>query len=222
MLKNLGAIKMKWLCAAGVSLLLLGSVGDATAQPSQAEPTRADAMKVASAVLGLASQQKETNQAFAQRVAPEFKRLVATETMTRVVFGPAWRTMSPSNREEAIELYSLLVMRTLRGGYEAVLPSQFGVASGEMFRSKPGSVSVIQITCVTLKMADCIYYSAESKAGDYQIEFQLLPVDGQWRVVEMNIAGMYLQQQYISVFRSAINASSIESVLKQLRARVTS
>ncbi|CAB3662608.1 Toluene tolerance, Ttg2 [Achromobacter denitrificans] len=219
-LKNCGATMKERLWRAGLIFLLLGMFGSATAQPTQA--IGADAMKVASAVLGLASLQKETKQSFAQRVGPAFRRLVAIETMTGVVFGPAWRTMPTSQQAEAIELYSLFVMRTLQGFYEAVLPSQFGAATGEMLRSKPGSVTVIQITCLRLNMADCIYYSAKSQAGEHQIELQLLYIDGKWRVVEMKIAGLYLQQTYLSVFRSNINSSSVERLLEHLRARVNS
>ena len=122
-------------------------------------------MKVASAVLGLASLQKESKQDFYRRVGLEFRRLVETETMTSVVFGPAWVTMSQSQQAEAIDLYSRLLMRTLQSLFEAALPLQFGLVSGEMFRSTPGSVTVIQITCIKLKIADCIYYSAESKSA---------------------------------------------------------
>lgn len=71
-------------------------------------------------------------------------------------------------------------------------------------------------------MADCIYYSAKSQAGEHQIELQLLYIDGKWRVVEMKIAGLYLQQTYLSVFRSNINSSSVERLLEHLRARVNS
>lgn len=216
--KLAGATMKKRLCSAGVIVLLLGMFGSATAQSTQSRG--ADAMKVASAVLGLASLQKESKQDFYRRVGLEFRRLVETETMTSVVFGPAWVTMSQSQQAEAIDLYSRLLMRTLQSLFEAALPLQFGLASGEMFRSTPGSVTVIQITCIKLKIADCIYYSAESKAGDYRLELQLLHVEGKWRVVEMNVAGLYVQQEYISVFRSNIKSGSIEKLLEQLRARV--
>jgi phospholipid transport system substrate-binding protein len=199
-------------------LLLMGSPGSGTAQPSQ-KPD-ADAKKVAAALLAIASPQKETKQAFAQRVGPTFKRLVATETMTRVVLGPAWGSMSASRQAEAVDLYSRLLMRTLQGAFEGSLPSQFVLESGEMVRSKPGSATVIQITCLTLKTADCIYYSAKSKANEFTMAFQLLYIDGKWQVVEMYTSGMSVQQTYYSNFSSIIKSSSVENVLEKLRARV--
>lgn len=201
-----------------LSFLLVGSSGSATAQSSQ-KPD-ADAKRVATALLGMASPQKETKQAFAQRVGPTFKRLVATETMTRVVLGPAWGSMSAARKAEAVELYSRFLMRTLQGTFEGPLPSQFVLEAGEMFRSKPGSVAVIQITCLTLKMADCIYYSAKSKANEFTMEFQLLYIDGKWQVVEMYVSGMSVQQAHYSNFSSIIKSSSVESFLEKLRTRV--
>ncbi|MGS1107985.1 ABC transporter substrate-binding protein [Achromobacter anxifer] len=201
-----------------LGFLLMGSPGSGTAQPSQ--KSDADAKRVAAALLAIASPQKETKQAFAQRAGPTFKRLVATETMTRVVLGPQWGTMSPPRQAEAVELYSRLLMRTLQGAYEGPLPSQFVLESGEMFRSKPGSATVIQITCLTLKAADCIYYSAKSKANEFTMEFQLLYIDGKWQVVEIYMSGMSVQQTYLSSFRSIIKSSSVEDFLEKLRARV--
>ncbi|QKH38523.1 ABC transporter substrate-binding protein [Achromobacter pestifer] len=203
-----------------LGILLMGSPGSATAQPS--EKTNADAKRVATALLAIASPQKETKQAFAQRVGPSFKRLVATETMTRVVLGPAWRTMSPSRQAEAVELYGRFLMRTLHGAFEGPLPSQFALESGEMFRSKPSSIAVIQITCLALKMADCIYYSAKSKAREFTMEFQRLYIDGRWRVVEIYTSGLSVQQTYHSSFSSIIKSSSVEKFLEKLRARVDS
>lgn len=201
-----------------LGLLLMGSPGSGTAQPSQ-KPD-ADAKKVAAALLATASPQKETRQAFAQRVGPAFKRLVATETMTRVVLGPAWGSMSASRQAEAVDLYSRFLMRTLQGAFENPLPSQFVLEAGEMFRSKPGSATVIQITCLTLKTADCIYYLAKSKANEFTMAFQLLYVDGRWQVVDMHVSGMSVQQVYHSNFSSIIKSGSVEKLLEELRARV--
>ncbi|MNL28363.1 Toluene tolerance, Ttg2 [compost metagenome] len=113
-------------------------------------------------------------------------------------------------------------MRTLQGAYEGVLPSKFALESGEMRQSSPNSVAVIQLTCLRLKMADCTYYSAKSRAKSFQIEFQLLNVEGKWQVVEMNLSGLSVQQTYMSMFASALKSSSVEILLEQLRARLNS
>jgi len=82
-------------------------------------------------------------------------------------------------------------------------------------KSKPVSVSVARLTCLALKLANCTDYSTKSQANGFQLDFQLLNVDGKWRVVEMTMGGIPIQRTHLSTIASIRDACNLEAARAQ-------
>ena len=185
---------------------------------AQANSAADDAARVALQLVDAASSTKESKQQFFQRFGSPYRRLAATEFMAQEIVGDAWHTMSPSQQAEFAQFYEKIVMATLHGAFDAALPARFTHVDDGLYRSKAGRMKK---RCDLLKMSDCIFYSAKTKANDMVVEYRLVETNKGWQVVDLLIAEISLQAMYETSIQEALEKGGTAHALDLLRTRVS-
>lgn len=127
-------------------------------------------------------------------------------TMTRMAVGPAWRKASSKEKEEIQTLFR----RLLVGVYSGALKEAAGF-SAELRQNKTPSTGKTLIVRTTLT------------AGGREpvlLDYRLMDKDGYWKIFDVNIAGVWLVENYRSQFSSVISNKGIKGLIEQLKERV--
>ncbi len=122
--------------------------------------------------------------------------------MTRMCVGPKWRQATPEQREKLQLLFRNQLIRVYSGALTAV--------KGQKAKLAPNRVKP------TEKDAYVRTLLVETGKPDIHLDYRLKKVDGLWRIVDVNVEGIWLVDNYRNQFSSVLNSSGIEGLISEL------
>ena len=127
------------------------------------------------------------------------------ETMTRSAVGPKWREATPEQRSKLQAEFKTLLMRVYAGALTQVKDQTV-----EVTKTLPvaGSTQVVVQTEVRGK--------GEPLKLDYRLDNS---VDAAWKIIDVNVAGIWLGRSYTSQFAAELNKGGIDGLIATLVAR---
>ena len=126
--------------------------------------------------------------------------------MTRMAVGPKWRTATPEQRTELQSLFRAQLTNVYSGALATVKDQTVKLAPN---RVKPTETDAIVRTLLV----------APGKP-DMRINYRLKKVKGEWRIIDVDVEGIWLVDNYRSQFASVVNSSGIDGLIKSLREKV--
>lgn len=126
--------------------------------------------------------------------------------MTRMAVGPKWRTATPEQRTELQSFFRAQLTNVYSGALATVKDQTVKLAPN---RVKPTETDAIVRTLLV----------APGKP-DMRINYRLKKVKGEWRIIDVDVEGIWLVDNYRSQFASVVNSSGIDGLIKSLREKV--
>ena len=123
--------------------------------------------------------------------------------MTRMCVGPKWRGASAEQREELQKLFRDQLIRVYSGALATVKGQKTKLAPN---RVKPTEKDALVRTLLF-----------ETGKPDIRLDYRLKKVEGLWRIVDVNVEGIWLVDNYRNQFSSVVNSSGIEGLIQELK-----
>jgi phospholipid transport system substrate-binding protein len=127
------------------------------------------------------------------------------ERMTGLAVGRAWRQASPEQRNELIEQFRLLLVRTYSGAL-----SQAGNKTVRM-RPQRGDAAAAEV----LVRSELVGGSGEPIQIDYRLERS----GASWKIYDVNVLGIWIVQTYRDQFAAEASAKGVDGLIASLKAR---
>jgi phospholipid transport system substrate-binding protein len=127
------------------------------------------------------------------------------EKMTQLAVGRGWRQATPEQRQALIREFRMLLVRTYSGAVSAVNDYRVQLRP---FRAAPNDTDVVVRTVVV-----------RSRGEPIQLDYRLEKSDGGWKIYDVNVAGVWLVENYKSSFAAEINAGGVDGLIKTLTER---
>lgn len=129
--------------------------------------------------------------------------VVDFERMTRTAVGPKWRQATKEQREQLKTLFREQLTRVYSGALATVQDQTVKLAPN---RVKPtASDALVRTLLVT------------PGKPDVRINYRLKKVSGQWRIVDVDVEGIWLVENYRTQFAGIVNQSGIEGLIENLK-----
>lgn len=128
--------------------------------------------------------------------------------VTRMTIGPRWRQATPEQREELQKLFEQLLIRVYSGGLKQITDNVC-----ELRPSRNRLVSDDMVVRTLLKSPS----QPKPIAMDYRIYKNK---EGQWKIIDMNVEGIWMVENYHAQFASVLNEGGVEGLIKELRSKV--
>ena len=129
--------------------------------------------------------------------------VVDFERMTRTAVGPKWRQATKEQRKELMDLFREQLIRVYSGALATVKDQTFKLAPN---RVKPTATDAIVRTLLV-----------SPGKPDMRINYRLKKVKGEWRIIDVDVEGIWIVDNYRTQFASVANQSGIEGLIKTLR-----
>jgi len=194
-------------------ILLVFSAGAALRPTARAEEAGAPATAQALCDALLAAMKRGSSLDFAARkelLGPEIRRDVDLELMTRLVVGPPWRNLVPSDRQQMMKAFSDYCV--------AIYVERFKSYSGERFEVDP--------TPRLLPGGDRIVHT-KLFTGDpnpVQLDYLMRMDGGHWRIIDVYLSGTISElaarrSEYTTILRQG-GASALVALLRRKTAEL--
>ena len=127
------------------------------------------------------------------------------EVMTRSAVGPKWRDATAEQRTKLQTEFKTLLVRVYSGAL-----SQLNDQSVEITKTLPvqGSTQVVVQSEVRGK--------GEPIKLDYRLDHPAGAADAPWKIIDVNVGGLWLVQNYRSQFASVIGQGGIDGLIANL------
>ncbi len=129
------------------------------------------------------------------------------QRMTAAAVGPGWRQATPDQKTRLQEEFKTLLVRTYSGALSQVSDQTIVVRPQ---RSAPEDKEVVVRTEV------------QGRGDPVQLDYRMekAPGDGPgWKIINLNVLGVWLVDTYRSQFAAEINAKGIDGLIATLSAR---
>jgi phospholipid transport system substrate-binding protein len=129
------------------------------------------------------------------------------QRMTAAAVGPAWRQASDAQKAKLQEEFKLLLVRTYSGALSQVTDQTISV---KPLRAAADDKEVVVRTEVV------------GRGDPIQLDYRLEKTPGEgagWKILNLNVLGVWLVDTYRSQFASEINAKGIDGLIASLSAR---
>lgn len=189
---------------AGLSLMALS----ATAQSSATTP---DALvrEVSNAVLDAIRADKQLATGDISRIQKLVDEKILPYTdfsrMTQLAAGRGWRNATPEQRAALTAEFRQLLVRTYSGAVSQVRDHRIELKPS---RAQPSADEAVVRTELVA-----------SRGEPIQLEYRLTKTDAGWKIYDVNVAGVWLVENYRAQFAQAINAGGVDGLIKQLADR---
>lgn len=126
--------------------------------------------------------------------------------MTRMAVGPKWRTATPAQREEMQSLFRQILINVYSGA--------LSMANNQTLKLLPhgqndGTEAIVRTAMMT------------PGKPDIQMVYRLRHLkDKGWRVIDVNVEGVWLVSNYRNQFGSIAASEGIEGLIKKMQERV--
>lgn len=124
---------------------------------------------------------------------------------TQLAMGRNWRTATPAQRQQVVEQFKTLLIRTYSGALAQLKPNQ--EIQYPPFRADPGSTDVVVRTV------------AMNNGQPVQLDYRLYKTPQGWRVYDLNVLGAWLIQTYKQQFDEKIQQSGVDGLIQFLTQR---
>ncbi len=127
--------------------------------------------------------------------------------MTASAVGPAWRQATPEQQKRLQEEFKTLLVRTYSGALAQI--------NDQVITIKPLRASASD-TEVTVRS------EVTGRGEPIQLDYRLEKVSGQgagWKIINLNVLGVWLVETYRSQFAQEINAKGIDGLIAALSER---
>lgn len=145
------------------------------------------------------AERASTTHGLAEKLQPVLKKYLGFDAMTRRAIGPGWRQFSPAQQNDAIALFTTLIIHTYAGKYTpGVHPT---VAYKAATTPAPGRVEV----------PTTLLYNGSR----YSVVYRLEQAEG-WRITDIVAEGVSLVANYRTQFDSEFKKGGAAGVLAAL------
>ncbi|MFN9029548.1 MAG: phospholipid-binding protein MlaC [Betaproteobacteria bacterium] len=127
------------------------------------------------------------------------------EKMTQLAVGRGWRQASPEQRQTLTREFRQLLVRTYAGAVSQVTDHKIEM---KPFRAQPNDTDVLVRTAVV-----------PSRGEGILLDYRLEKTDAGWKIYDVNVAGVWLVENYRSTFSSEINQGGVDGLIKSLTER---
>jgi phospholipid transport system substrate-binding protein len=123
------------------------------------------------------------------------------EVMTRSAVGPQWRSATPEQRTRLQAEFKLLLIRVYSGAL-----TQLKDQTVEITRTQPvqGSTQVV------------VQSELRSSGEPVKLDYRLDKFDATWKIIDVNVAGIWLVQSYRSQFAQVLSNGGIDALINRL------
>lgn len=125
--------------------------------------------------------------------------------MTQSAVGRNWAKATPDQQAALTKEFKTLLTNTYSGALSSYRPET--VIEYRPVRWTPGDSDAVVRSVIK-----------GSSAEPIQLDYYVEKIDGAWKVVDMNVAGFRLVENYKGQFSAEINSSGIDGLIKKLSA----
>ncbi|MDE2613598.1 MAG: ABC transporter substrate-binding protein [Burkholderiales bacterium] len=123
------------------------------------------------------------------------------EVMTRSAVGPQWRNATPDQRHK------------LQGEFETLLVR---VYSGALTQLKDQTVEITRTLPVQGSTQVVVQSEVRGKGEPIKLDYRLDKFDGAWRIIDVNVGGIWLVQSYRSQFGQVLANGGVDALINRL------
>ena len=180
-----------------------------TAGPALAD-TAPDALvrKIASDVIDAAKNDKSVQAGDINKIITlvdtKVMPSVNFEVMTRSAVGPQWRTATPEQRSKLQAEFKTLLVR---------------VYSGALTQIKDQTVEVTKTLPVPGGTQVVVQSEVRGKGEPIKLDYRLDKDGEAWKIIDVNVGGIWLVTSYRSQFAQEITAGGIDGLISKLAER---
>lgn len=126
------------------------------------------------------------------------------EAMTRSAVGPQWRGATPDQRSKLQAEFKVLLVR---------------VYAGALAQIKDQTVEVTKTIPVPGGTQVVVQSEVKGKGEPIKLDYRLDKVDNAWKIIDVNVGGIWLVTSYRSQFAQEISTGGIDGLIAKLAER---
>ncbi len=123
------------------------------------------------------------------------------EVVTRSAVGPQWRNATPEQRARLQAEFKTLLVR---------------VYSGALTQVKDHSVEITKTLPVQGSTQIVVQSEVKSKGEPIKLDYRLDKFDNAWKIIDVNVGGIWLVQSYRSQFGQVLSSGGIDALIARL------
>lgn len=123
------------------------------------------------------------------------------EVMTRSAVGPQWRSATPEQKSKLQAEFKTLLVR---------------VYSGALAQIKEQTVEVTKSLPVPSSTQVVVQSEVRGKGEPIKLDYRMDRGDAGWKIIDVNIGGIWLVQSYRSQFAQEISANGLDGLIARL------
>jgi phospholipid transport system substrate-binding protein len=124
------------------------------------------------------------------------------EEMSKRSLGPQWNQLNETQRQEFVELFEQLLVKSYAGKIEAYS----GERTQYLNERDEGDYAEVRTKLI-------------SRKGELPVNYRLLNKFGEWRVYDIVVDGISLASNYRGQFTKIIHSESYEALVEKLRSK---
>jgi phospholipid transport system substrate-binding protein len=123
------------------------------------------------------------------------------EVMTRSAVGPQWRGASAEQRTKLMAEFKTLLVRVYSGALTQIKDQTVEITRTQ---AVPGSTQVV------------VQSEIRGKGEPIKLDYRLDKTDAGWRIIDVNVGGIWLVTSYRSQFAQELSAGGIDGLIAKL------
>lgn len=123
------------------------------------------------------------------------------EVATRSAVGPQWRSATPEQRTKVQAEFKLLLLRLYAGALKQIKDQTVEITKT---LPVPGSTQVV------------VQSEVRGKGEPIKLDYRLDKKDEAWKIIDVNVGGIWLVQNYRSQFAGEITKGGIDGLISSL------
>lgn len=124
------------------------------------------------------------------------------EVVTRSAVGPQWRAATAEQRSKLQAEFKLLLVRVYAGALTQITAEQTVVVTKTL--PVPGTAQVV------------VQSEVRGKGDPIKLDYRLDKTDAGWKIIDVNVGGIWLVTSYRSQFAQEISAGGIDGLIAKL------
>jgi phospholipid transport system substrate-binding protein len=126
------------------------------------------------------------------------------QRMTASAVGRAWRTATPEQQKRLQEEFKTLIVRTYAGALTQLKDQTIGM---KPLRANAGDTELV------------VRSEIKGKGEPIQLDYRVEKAGESWKIYDVNVAGVWLVEQYRNSFAQEITAGGLDGLITKLAAR---
>ncbi|MDQ2778713.1 MAG: ABC transporter substrate-binding protein [Pseudomonadota bacterium] len=126
------------------------------------------------------------------------------EVATRSAVGPAWRNATPEQRSQLEAEFKTLLLRLYAGAL-----TQVGDQTVNVTKTVPAAGGLQTV----------VQTEVRGSGEPVKLDYRLLKSGSDWKIIDVNVGGIWLVQNYRSQFAGEISKGGVDGLIKSLADR---